>query len=361
MVFYCFFLFVIMGVMVLDKMSTFIHCSNVQLSDDSRILPNEYAKKNVFLMVAFLLLFCFSAFRFDVGWDYLAYYDTVKYNIQTNIVGGEEFATILLIELSRSIGIYNLFFVVNSFICLFLIYKTINKYSVDPWLSLLFFLCFPLYFLNSLSVIRFFTALAITFYGFKYIEQKRPIPYIVLVVIAILFHKASLIAFVFYLARYIKLGTFKLVILLASLPVIANLLNGLVLNYLPKYAVYTKETASQEGTKAIVFFLILAFIALLLRKKITDDDEPSRIYLNIFFMGIAIYLMFYAQGTMGHRLSLFGTIYGLLVVPKMISLFNNAIVHFYLKLLFYTLLVAMFLYIINSGAATYIPYRTIFE
>lgn len=349
--------------MLLDKLIVDTRMDNVKLMGNEVIPSQEYPKMSGsgLLTVAFGLLFCFSAFRFNVGWDYLAYYNTIKYHLVTNIVSGGEYATIFLIELSRLTGIVNVFFVVNSFICIYFIYKTIIKYSLDPWLSLLFFICFPLFFLNSLSVIRFFTALTITFYAFKYIEQKKPIKYVMVILLASLFHKSALIAGVFYAARYIKLGSAKVLGIFVSLPILAEITNNLVVKYLPQYAIYTEATQIQEGTKAIIFLVVIALLGLFLRKRIIHHDETATIYLNIYFLGIAIYLMFYNQGTMGHRLSLFGIIYGLLLVPKMFSLCTGKLERAFLKLLFFSLLAIMFLYTINGGAAAYIPYQTIFE
>ena len=346
--------------MFVDKWYVVTYSNNNTSENKIMMTEQSYSKKSL-LFIAFSLLFCFSAFRFNIGWDYWAYYDTIKYNLFTNIVSSEEYATISLIELSRFLNMTNLYFVVNSFICIFFIYKTISKYSIDPWLSLLLFLCFPLFFLNSLSIIRFFTALALTFYGFKFIVQKQLIKYIILVLLASLFHKSAIIALAFYFVRYMKLGTVKIAIILVSLPFIGTFLNSFVLKYLPKYAIYTETSNIQEGTKAIFFFLIVAFLALLLRKKITLQDEIATMYFNLFFIGIAIYLMFYAQGTMGHRLSLYGTIYVLLVVPKMFSIFKRGLDRTFLKYLFYLLLIVAFLYTVNVGFTTYIPYRTIFD
>lgn len=363
MLFYCFFLLLIFGLMLFDKLIVDTRMYNVKLIGNEVITSREYPKMNSsgLLKGAFGLLFCISAFRFNVGWDYLAYYNTIKYHLVTNIVSSGEYATIFLIELSRLTGMVNLFFVVNSFICIYFIYKTTTTYSLDPWLSLLFFICFPLFFLNSLSVIRFFTALAIGFYAFKYIEQKKPIKYVLLILLASLFHKSALIAGVFYVARYIKLGSIKLLAIFVSLPILAEFMNKFVVKYLPEYAIYTETTKIQEGTKAIIFLVVIALLGLFLRKRIIFNDEAATIYLNIYFLGIAIYLMFYNQGTMGHRLSLFGIIYGLLLVPKMFSLAKGKIERAFLKLVFFSLLVIMFLYTINGGAATYIPYQSIFE
>lgn len=356
---YGIFLFLLFAVMSLGRLRTDPLVGMGQIEGKS-LNAGLNPKRNILLCFAFSLLFCFSAFRLNVGWDYSAYYDTIHYNLATNIVGRGEYATILLIELSRSTGWENLFFAVNAFICVYCIYRTIVAYSPDPWVSLLFFVCFPLFFLNSLSVIRFFSALALTFYACKYIKQQKPLKYAVFIIMASLFHKSALIAGVFYFARYIKVGTFKLLMLFFLLPFIGRWVNRFIVTHLPGYAMYTETTDIQEGTKAIVFFLLITALTLLVRKKITQDDEMAMIYSNIFFLGIAIYLMFYDQGTMGHRLSLFGTIYGLLLVPKLFTLFTRKLERAFLKLLFYVLLVVMFFYIIKSGAEAYIPYRTIF-
>lgn len=361
MLFYIFFLILIFSVIILGK------STNKQNIKKSYGLQNEIidlqvvTRKNNLLLIAFILLFCMSAFRFNIGWDYWAYYDTIRYGLESNIISRDEYASILLINLSKYTGITNLFFFINSFICIFLIYKTIKTYSTNPWLSLIFFLCFPLLFLNSLSVIRFFTALSITFYGFKYILEKKMLKYLFLVVLASLFHKSALIALIFYFVRYIKLDSFKLFLILITTPFIGGVVNSIVVNFLPKYKFYTQVTQNQEGTKAIIFFVALAFISIMLMDKITKNDEVAKIYLNSFILGVAIYLMFYSQGTMGHRLSLYGTIYSLLLVSKIISLFNHRIERVFIEFLFCLLLVAMFIYTLITGAYTYIPYRTIFE
>jgi hypothetical protein len=63
---------------------------------------------------------------------------------------------------------------------------------------------------------------------------------------------------------------------------------------------------------------------------------------------------------MGHRLSLYGTIYSLLLIPKIISLFR-ARDRVLLVGLLYALCVVMFLYIVRGGSATYIPYRSVLD
>ncbi|WP_341480441.1 EpsG family protein [Clostridium cibarium] len=296
-----------------------------------------------------------------MGWDYQAYYKSIQYGLITNIVSNGEYASIFLVDISRRTGITNLYFFVNAFITIFLFSKTIKEYSKDNWLSLIIFLCFPLFYLNSLSVIRFFTALAITFYGFRYIERRKFIKYLIFVVLASMFHKTALIAIVFYFVYNLNLKISKLVVLLTLLPVLSILFNKAIIRYFPRYMVYTQLTSIQEGTKAIIVLIILAIVLLIFRKKIICGDTVVNGYYNIFFTGLSIYLMFSSQGTMGHRLSLYGTIFSILLISEVLSKLKINRDRFVIKIGIYLLCILMFLYTVYIGSGTYIPYRTIFN
>lgn len=322
--------------------------------DENRNLSSSF-------VLATLALFCFTAFRYDVGWDYMAYYNTIEYNAITNIISNGEYFNISLIEISRTLNQTNLYFFVNALILFYMIVKTIKNYSKDAWLSLIFFIGYPLFYLNSLSVIRLFSALAISFYGFKYIREHKFFRYVITILIASMFHKSAIISIIFYFLKDIKFKTYKLVLILIMLPVISTLINNVVVMFFPRYAGYTEFTTGQEGTKAIVVFLAIGVISLLLRKKITKNDYTANIYYNLFYVGLCIYLMFFNQGTMGHRLSLYGTIYSLLLVPHLVSLFNNKKERMFFNVLVYVFCILAFLFTIYVGAETYIPYKTIWN
>lgn len=314
------------------------------------------------MLFALIIIYFFSAFRFNVGWDYSNYYNTIVYGYTTNINGLNEYATIFLINIAKLFGVTNIYFALNSFICLFFITAMIKNYSYDRWLSLIFFVCFPLFYLNSFSVIRMFSAVAITFYGFKFIENKKLFKYTVTVIIASLFHKSAIVAILLYFAaHYIKMKTSKLTIILALLPFFSNLFQKLVIQYFPRYSIYFNPTDIQEGTKAIVVFVIIGIVSLIFRKKIVKNDNAANLYFNIYFVGVAIYLAFLEQGTLGHRFSLYGTIYSILLVPKIISLFSAKNERVFFNTIVYIGCIAMFIYTIHAGAATYIPYRTIWN
>ncbi len=313
------------------------------------------------MKLALLVVYAFTALRYGVGWDYLAYYDTIHYGITSNIMFSGEYATTFLVDLSRRLGVTNIYFAVNAFICLFFTSRAIREYSRDYWLSIILFLCFPLFFLNSLSVIRFFSALALVFYGFRYIERRNFMAYCLIVLLAGMFHKSAFITLVFYFLYDMKFSASKLAIILALSPILSTVINRLVIKHLPRYAPYAQATNRQEGTKSILVFIVVGIIALILKERITARDRVANAYYNIYFMGLITYLMFFTQGTMGHRLSLYGTVFSLLLIPKILSLLKGSRVRILTKLIIYAMCIVMFLLTIYIGADTYVPYRTILD
>ncbi|RAZ79594.1 hypothetical protein DP120_08295 [Planococcus halotolerans] len=376
MIIYIAFLSVIFGLLLFELVATWkiSYSGNLSLDKGRFVEPSPLAEGvpqqgpqkadgtyTVTLILAWTVIFLFSSLRYNVGWDYEAYYATVRYNLVTNIVSNGELATIFLIELARDMNMTNLYFFLNSLIFIMLVALTVKRYSQDYWISIIFFVCFPLFFLNSLSVIRLFTALAITFYAFKFIERGQLMRYLIAVAFAGMFHASAFIAIAFYFIRNVKLDILKLVVVLFSLPFVGKVVNSFVVAYLPTYAPYTEAAGGQEGTKAIFVLLFIGVVALFLRDKILENDRIANMYFNFYFVGLGIYLMFFSQGTMGHRLSLYGTFFSLLLIPKIVSLFNLDSNRVLLKVGISLFSIVIFLYIVYVGAATYVPYKTIFQ
>lgn len=79
--------------------------------------------------------------------------------------------------------------------------------------SMILFVTFPLFYLNSFGVIRNFSAIAIVFYANRFILEKKLLN-IFCNNIASQFHKSALIGIVFYPLNNIKLTNLRLTILL---------------------------------------------------------------------------------------------------------------------------------------------------
>jgi len=364
MVAYVVFLSSLLFILVLDRLGVRVRVQQEHLSATRISVASSSMGFTRVLsgpkVIATIIVALFSGLRYGVGWDYFAYYDTIARGLATNIVLRGEYLNILLVNVARYVGIPQLYFAVNSALCIWLIARCLREYSSDYWCSLILFVCFPLFYLNSLSVVRMFTALGLTFFGFRYVVRKEPLKYTAFVLVASMFHQSALFALVLYFARSARLKTWKLIVLLAFLPILSSVLLRMIATYLPQYAVYTRVTDTREGTKAFWFFTFVGLVATLLRDRLVAGDQTANMYYNNLMVGLCVYLMFFAQGTLGHRLSLYGTIYSLLLIPKMISLLK-ARDRILVGGLLLALCVVMFFYTVLVGSATYIPYRFVFE
>lgn len=320
--------------------------------------PTHPTQNNAIIAFSLILLFM-SAFRHGVGWDYYAYYWTILLDLETNITSRGELITESIVKLAHTNSEPLIYFIINSSICLILITKTIKDYSEDQWMSIFLFTCFPLFFLNSLSVVRFFSALAIVFFAARYIAKGSIIKYLICILVASMLHSSAVIGIAMYFLSRVNLTPVRIFILALISTSLSTAANFYASSYFPQYAVYTEKTTTQEGTLAIYFFAALLLGCTIFHKQITKTHE-SKIHFNCFVFGFLIYLAFYGQGTMSHRLSLYGTIFSLLIFPKLI---NTAFrqTNTYIKTIIYISLTAIFFYSIDVGKETYIPYRTIFE
>lgn len=334
--------------------NTNYHRSTIVIQSDK-----EKKKWSLFFTVAVLILFYFSAVRFNIGADYSNYLNIIINDSPSSFMISTEYLSIWLVLLSRNNDMPFLFFIVNSGLVMTLIAKTIIDYSEDRWLSLIIFVTFPLFYLNSFSIVRFFTAVALVFYGFKYIEKGNLLRYLIVIAVAVLFHTSALIGLLFYFLRYVKIKPLHQFLIIILLPFFRNMFIFGVINFFPQYRMYLRETDIQEGTKAIYVLAFLALLCILFYNRIFSDDYKAQIYYNIFFFGVCIYSMFIEQGTLGWRFSLYGTIYSILIISKIERLVSTKYEKLFMKFIIYGASIIFLYYTLRANEGIYYPYKTI--
>lgn len=312
--------------------------------------------KRFFFIFAVFISCLFMGMRYDVGWDYMAYYETITLNLSTNIVGNGEILSIALIRLSQVLNFPWLYFVINAIIQQYCVCKVISKYSKNKWLSLMLYLYFPLFYINAFSVIRFATALSITFLSFEYIIKDKRLIFLSHIIVASMFHKTALFCLVFYFLKYIKFNLRNMIIISISGIISWKFLLILVERFMPRYLIYLSSTGNQEGIIWLMMFWCIAIIIILFKCRNDIEDEAFDCECKIFLINIYLYTLLFKYGTLGHRISLYGSIYSVLILPY---IFDKIVRRERSFLIFVTCLgvVSLFLIYIYLGRVTYIPYK----
>ncbi len=164
---------------------------------------------------------------------------------------------------------------INISVMAFYIYKK----SYLPFLSWIIFLGLPV-FLMFYSGIRQSVAISITMIAMYWVEKKKPIPFILTVLLAWTFHKTAILFLLAYPMYYVKLTDLQKFIFALMIPVVF-VLKGPLFTVLSKLF---KEGAETETTGAGTLFVIFSaiYIALLLLNNYHNKKQNELI--NLFYV-----------------------------------------------------------------------------
>ena len=273
------------------------------------------------LTAIFIIIFLFSALRFDVGYDYSNYYWLIESNIKyfDDQINRIEFLPRQLIYLSNFIGFYQFFFIVTSFLITYFFYKTIKKHSLDKTLSVLIFVCFPLFFFMSLSVVRQYVAISLVFFGYKFIKDRKFWKYLFLILFATLIHKSAIIA----LPIYFLFGDFvinkKAILFIYVLGFFSSEIIAFLITFSSeRYSIYINQIGGEGGNLILLFFQIVGLVLLPIVYNFRDkNDKEFNFYLLSFYSGLFIWASLAKFGHAGIRGGLYYIVYVILLIPKL--------------------------------------------
>lgn len=317
-------------------------------------------KSRLVFALSSLFLFFFSAIRYDVGFDYSTYWNMISNGSFEHY--SSEIANYTLFTLSYLLDTPEIYFIITSFFIIFLFTIGIVKLSKDWCFSLLIFISIPIFYLNSLSIVRQFCAVSLIFYGFKCILNKQYVFFILIVLAASLFHPTaivSLVCLLFVSKNFSNKFYFLFFFLVLALK--QFFLYGLEVyfNYYYKYYIQNEVVG---GGNAIAFLLLgIWFFCLVFRRNV--KSEPCFEFLiNTFTFGVILFLILIQYGH-ASRISLYFLTALIPLLPYYIEIFNPRkiarVVGF--LVLFPLLIYSLYLGTLNPIKDPNIPYLFIFN
>ncbi|WP_289225395.1 EpsG family protein [Bacteroides acidifaciens] len=247
--------------------------------------------------------------RYDVGVDWGNYMREFQgMNANDGLAAGlessrMEWLYVMLMYFLKALGLpYYSIFICSSLICLTLYYAS---FSDKKWL--LSWGVFALYTLDTfylfLNIMRQCIAFFIILYGIKFIIHRKPLRYIICIIIAAGFHKTSYILLPFYLFSYIRkpiltgalavgayvftwLGGMSLFNTLLNL--VTPALEGEYSSYAQAINVLEMEKGSGLGMLALHMIDILLIVYAAKCHNLYSKRWGYDIFYNLFFCGVLI-------------------------------------------------------------------------
>lgn len=309
------------------------------------ILSKLKLKKREFCIVSALLLVIMISFRdITMGRNDTKNLYIPNFNIIANLNMKDVFAFIeqrdteylfyILTKLFTYISTNEHFYIyVFGLPYVIVVSRFIYKYSKIPCMSFIIFFSVN-YFGYAFYLMRHVLALSFILLSYDYIKKRKLIKFIVMVVIATLFHRTAIIFLIAYPISKLQLKEIYqfLIMVVAVLisvifgPKIIELFFNIVSE--GHFALYNDLIVKGTLTFFFINFVIWIFCFLCKKyrinnKDVTDEEKADSIALNnILVCGTIIASSIYFFPEMS-RISSFFTIYSIILLPNTISYINN--------------------------------------
>ncbi len=293
------------------------------------LIRSKYKHNSSFIFVVLLI---FSVFRYDVGWDYLPYWNEIT-SVNSNLLESRyEPLSRIIMYIGYRLGFIPFVFIFYSVVTLYLIYYSINKFSNNSKLSWLIYYSFPLFFFASLSTIRQSLALALILFSWRFLSSKKYFYFCLIIALAMLFHYSALIGILLLPIVYFRIEKSVLWILLIfsffltqSLNYLSNLTtnNEVLIRFYSQYL--TVDSAKASTLHYLYYFIQL--IIMINYEKLVKYDHRNKIYIKITTFGIIFYNLLSLEQVTASRLSAFFIIFWIYLIPSLVCVFKPIVNH----------------------------------
>ena len=249
------------------------------------------------LAAVFSVLFLLCALRIEVGNDYLTYVQNAHEIYVGGIIVTEPGYNLIVKALYTLSGGENFLLVFAVFGCvtIYIFLRSMYDQSESFAMSFMLFMALGIYY-RSFTTVRYYLVLAITLFSLRYILKKQYARFVIVILIAALFHKSVLIVLPLYLICSITWKKWFYVLLAggaAALYLFRDTVMEIALKLYPSYkdTVYlTMDVGLKESLPTIGRCALVIALCILCYNEAIKDNKANTLYFNMTILTVALYL-----------------------------------------------------------------------
>lgn len=171
----------------------------------------------------------------------------------------------------------------------------VYRYSSSYWVSIMTYISYG-YFIYSFCTFRQELASSIILFAIPFLQRKKFVPYLLLVLLAASIHTSMLLLIpIYFVARLpvnkISLslyGAAVLLVLFFSEPVL-----HLMIRYIPALSAYGPDSYFMQGRPWVYLFfpLIFLLVTLLLKNKLLERNPDNIVLINLYTWGSMLFIV----------------------------------------------------------------------
>lgn len=301
---------------------------------------NKTRKKIAIVTVVILLTVLAGLRHYTIGNDTIMYMNgfnrIAAHGIDSLKSSHFEFGYNYLVLFATSVGMnFNTFLFVLSLIMNIGVGVFIYKYSKRPMISFILFILLRLFFCE-MNIMREFLAIVIFLSSMRFIEERKFVKFLFVIVFASFFHSSALFTIAIYFLYNFRFTPLKKVTF-AVATVVACIFLYNILTYITQmlgiYGGYVDDYFGSNRVANVVMSVISIVIYLFfktIQKKYSDSeqklDETQKrrlaFYGNVLFFSI-IFNIIAIRISIFSRLSLYYQVFNIVAIPNIIQLIPN--------------------------------------
>ena len=262
-------------------------------------------KIHVGLKLSIFTLFIFLSIRYDYGNDYQNYLDIFheinnysSFSLSNLMIKGNEFGWVYLNYLFQPFGFFAMQIFLAGFSC-FILYRFLKKY-VPPkyyWWAIFIYTFQPYHMLVQSTAMRQAVAISFFLIAIDFLVEKKPLYFVVAILIGSLFHSTALFLLPLLLLSYVRIQLkFKYIFLIVLLFFGIILFLGEIFTQVEKFVLFYFEEEYKgyineeiKGVKAGFGFILNFIIYIILFYFTQNQNETWKIIiLNIVILSFLI-------------------------------------------------------------------------
>lgn len=305
---------------------------------------------------------------FERACSYHAYIDYVKKANEYSI--GIGYATLNYI-VSRFSNNMHVFLFVYQLLQMIILYYAIKPFEDKISIAFAFFVYYFAYYNISLNILRQILSMMIVLFSYRYIVEKKPIKFILIVLLAYSVHSTAIISLVLYPISWAINNPelkkiFKIVILVLctiftfGYQVIFKIMTSLNIISLERYSHYMTDDDVGGRYVRLIYWSVLLIIIFWKRKEcIKEYTDSTTLQIYMIISGLMTIVMFLGS-SWGVRVAYYFDIFQILFVPVIVKTLpfkcgNKKHNASYFVIGLFIIVFWVFNFIIRNGAATF-PY-----
>lgn len=284
------------------------------------LYPN---KNKLFQWVVFIIIIGVAGFRDHIGVDFDSY---VEWYIHKTRDDKLEFGFVAIMNIFRffNLSYHFIFFFFSFLTCLFL-FLGIKKYTANQNFAFLVFLILPEMYLNSFCLIRQSFSVAICFYAFYYLMNKKYLIYLLLMIVGVSIHYSAVLPFLLFLIvfKYAdKINVWYIAIMLIASFLLSKLSFIQIFDFLfenTRYSYYFSQHRVPVNIYKIIVLNIVAFFVLFHFEKMKNRYPYQKYIILLYFFSVIFMNLFSALADMA-RIAYYFRIFEIIVIADLIFL-----------------------------------------